>query len=549
MSYRSPIVGTIICGVLVFAIFPAGGAFGRDSKTTMASQSITLPVAEQPQRVVRQVQKTDLLPERSKPNNRSDLQATAGQAQLRPALGRTANGSLLRGYESHDGGAGAKSVYWQSSTDSGASWRTPISFISGAAYPTIDYWGAGTTLYGTVVSPSSFYNGAGVILMEFDTSASPTSWTAWWTDFGDNGWHDMSMSSIASGNSAQSWNWGLISLVMNYTDPDTSISNAPHIYSQINSLGQVQISWYPQYPGCATTAAVIDTMANRTYAAYDRYNSASHQWQLFIRQDYFDDWFEPTNSAVLRYTDTLKQLRYPAIVAADDTVLLVATTYSANDSVNTDIVCWGTYAGDPDSLHYLSLIAGTVDRESYPAIGRLTGRQYVCTFVKNAALYAVISCDAGLSWSLPARISTAGEIVVDEYRTASISDGGRKVSWEYVSGTDTLLHMADLGCLDVDTDGVCYCSDNCPLVYNPGQTDSNSDGIGDACNAMCGDANGDWRVNVGDVVYIINYIFKSGPPPVSAYAGDPNADGRINIGDAVYLINYIFKSGPTPCHL
>ncbi|MCP4568163.1 MAG: hypothetical protein GY841_11350 [FCB group bacterium] len=29
--------------------------------------------------------------------------------------------------------------------------------------------------------------------------------------------------------------------------------------------------------------------------------------------------------------------------------------------------------------------------------------------------------------------------------------------------------------------------------------------------------------------------------------GDTNCDGSINIGDAVYLINYIFKSGPAPC--
>lgn len=64
----------------------------------------------------------------------------------------------------------------------------------------------------------------------------------------------------------------------------------------------------------------------------------------------------------------------------------------------------------------------------------------------------------------------------------------------------------------------------------------------------CGDANGDSRVNVGDAVYLINYIFKAGSAPVSMYAGDANADGRINVGDAVYIINYVFKSGLEPCH-
>ena len=29
--------------------------------------------------------------------------------------------------------------------------------------------------------------------------------------------------------------------------------------------------------------------------------------------------------------------------------------------------------------------------------------------------------------------------------------------------------------------------------------------------------------------------------------GDVNCDGAVNVGDAVYLINYIFKNGPPPC--
>lgn len=63
---------------------------------------------------------------------------------------------------------------------------------------------------------------------------------------------------------------------------------------------------------------------------------------------------------------------------------------------------------------------------------------------------------------------------------------------------------------------------------------------------LCGDANGDAQINVGDAVFLINYIFKSGPAPDPVCAGDANGDGSINVGDAVYLINYVFKSGPTP---
>ncbi len=65
---------------------------------------------------------------------------------------------------------------------------------------------------------------------------------------------------------------------------------------------------------------------------------------------------------------------------------------------------------------------------------------------------------------------------------------------------------------------------------------------------MCGDANGDRTVNIGDAVYVINYIFKGGPQPTPLKdAGDANCDHAVNVGDAVYVINYIFKGGPAPC--
>jgi hypothetical protein len=63
---------------------------------------------------------------------------------------------------------------------------------------------------------------------------------------------------------------------------------------------------------------------------------------------------------------------------------------------------------------------------------------------------------------------------------------------------------------------------------------------------ICGDANGDGGVNVGDAVYVINYVFKGGPPPDPECLGDANNDGNTNVGDAVYLIAYVFKGGPAP---
>jgi hypothetical protein len=66
------------------------------------------------------------------------------------------------------------------------------------------------------------------------------------------------------------------------------------------------------------------------------------------------------------------------------------------------------------------------------------------------------------------------------------------------------------------------------------------------CCLKAGDANHDGSVNVGDAVFLINYIFKRGVPPTCLNEGDANSDCKINVGDPVFMINYIFKAGNAP---
>ncbi len=64
---------------------------------------------------------------------------------------------------------------------------------------------------------------------------------------------------------------------------------------------------------------------------------------------------------------------------------------------------------------------------------------------------------------------------------------------------------------------------------------------------ICGDANGDGLIDIGDVIAIINYLFKDGPAPIPLSVADVNGDGSVEIGDVICLINYLFKAGPPCC--
>jgi len=67
------------------------------------------------------------------------------------------------------------------------------------------------------------------------------------------------------------------------------------------------------------------------------------------------------------------------------------------------------------------------------------------------------------------------------------------------------------------------------------------------CTYLCGDINRDQKIDLGDAVYLITYLYKSGTEPLPIEAGDCNRDGTVDLGDVVYLITYLYKAGSAPC--
>lgn len=59
-------------------------------------------------------------------------------------------------------------------------------------------------------------------------------------------------------------------------------------------------------------------------------------------------------------------------------------------------------------------------------------------------------------------------------------------------------------------------------------------------DVISGDANSDGIVDVADVIYLINYLYKGKWPPNPVSLGDFNQDGEVDIADVVALINYLF---------
>lgn len=67
------------------------------------------------------------------------------------------------------------------------------------------------------------------------------------------------------------------------------------------------------------------------------------------------------------------------------------------------------------------------------------------------------------------------------------------------------------------------------------------------CHFACGDTDGSGQLDLADAIYLVNYIFGHGGPPLDEAGGDLNCDGKVSMSDIVYLVWYIFSTGHAPC--
>ena len=63
----------------------------------------------------------------------------------------------------------------------------------------------------------------------------------------------------------------------------------------------------------------------------------------------------------------------------------------------------------------------------------------------------------------------------------------------------------------------------------------------------CGDIDGDPGVSIGDITFLVWYIFQGGPTPNPVTAADPDCSGDVTIGDVAFLVAYMFQGGVAPC--
>jgi hypothetical protein len=65
---------------------------------------------------------------------------------------------------------------------------------------------------------------------------------------------------------------------------------------------------------------------------------------------------------------------------------------------------------------------------------------------------------------------------------------------------------------------------------------------------LTGDVNANASITSADIIYLVNYVFKAGAPPLPCVAtGDVNCSSTVTSADVIVLVGFVFKAGVPPC--
>lgn len=63
---------------------------------------------------------------------------------------------------------------------------------------------------------------------------------------------------------------------------------------------------------------------------------------------------------------------------------------------------------------------------------------------------------------------------------------------------------------------------------------------------ICGDIDGNGGVDVADLTFLVDYLFRGGPPPPVMETANVDGDNGVNVADLTFLVDYLFNGGSEP---
>jgi len=342
-----------------------------------------------------------------------------------PTVAGDSDGRFFAGFELTMDGTDYYPDFWYS-LDGGSTWVEAGYFIEtlGSEYPDADSNDNG--FYFTFGPPDANGGQEWLGIAEDLTAITALIW-----DFSPHGFNDFEYMSISCYTRPdEPWNPGGLAASGYNGYSGNDLDGCPYIFYPI-SANQGAISWLVLEHYYHADIA-IDEVTEISYAVYDNTVDAN----LLVRKDNFGAWTaEGYHPEVASYDvgDGETNLMNPSIEANNNTVVLVA-------EAEGNIVCF--YSDNGFASVQQSIVA---DSAMYPEVMMsFNGVFFVCSYVKDGAVYVKVSEDGGATWKYETQVEDSE--VESEYGTHDLGKAltGIFAVWEDNRNPDIDIYFGEV---------------------------------------------------------------------------------------------------------
>jgi len=436
MKTKNMYKAIVAIAVAVAFVMPATAVDNVD-ETEIENQSVVgVPATEKTSAIIREIDNSacSISAEMSemvsaeKPSEMAMLDSTiiydSEYDDFHPTVAGDSDGRFFAGFELTMDGTEYYPDFWYSLD--GSIWVEGGSFAEslGSEYPDADSNDNG--FYFTL-GPSDFNGGEQWLGIAEDLSnILAIIWD--WSPSGFDDFEYMSISCYT--RPGEPWNPGGLAGTGYNGNSGNDLDGNPFIFYQISGGSMGTISWLPGVEHCYHTDFAIDEVTEMSYAVYDNTVDVN----LIVRKDNFGAWdgqgYHPYVSGWY-VGDGETNLMNPSIEANDNTVVLVA------EEDDGDIVCFYSNNGFA-SVQRSTVVASAM----YPEVKMLfEGAIFVCSYVKDGAVYAKMSEDGGATWKDEAKVEDSE--VESEYGAHDLGKAkeGIYAIWEDNRGSDIDIYF------------------------------------------------------------------------------------------------------------
>jgi hypothetical protein len=153
-----------------------------------------------------------------------------------------------------------------------------------------------------------------------------------------------------------------------------------------------------------------------------------------------------------------------------------------------------------------------------------------------------------IEWYRPANFNQFGDTLTN-FEIILTADGN--ITFQYLEvGTSGLEQSATIGISAVECAAKNHYGNQLPLQNQPADFHAIQFRSNTWDYVSKGDCNLDDFVNILDLTFTVDYIFRGGPAPIPFLIGDANCDDTpMQILDLTFLVDRIFRGGPAPCKI